>query len=129
MQLKSYLAIGLFIETTVICLIASFHFINIVSTIVLIMFNFLFITFIFQMNGTTARKAGILTVGNIIGLFWNLVFYYFSYAGLKYFGPSFSGFYTIIYPILNLMWIVPFWSLSLSFLPKHQYIADQLVKI
>jgi hypothetical protein len=61
-----------------------------------------------------------LTAGNIVGLFWNLIFYYLSLAGYDYFGVAFNAFYTLIYPILNLMWIVPFWSLSLGFLPKQQ---------
>jgi len=37
-----------------------------------------------------------------------------------YFGKMFDAFYTVIYPFLNLMWIVPFWSLSLSILPRMQ---------
>lgn len=59
-----------------------------------------------------------LTAGNLLGLFWNLLFYYLSLAGHEYLGVTFNAIFTMIYPILSLVWIVPFWSLSLSFLPK-----------
>jgi hypothetical protein len=43
-----------------------------------------------------------------------------------YFGKSFDAFYTVIYPLLNLMWIVPFWSLSLGVLPKMQTVNAEV---
>jgi hypothetical protein len=63
-------------------------------------------------------KLCLLTLGNLIGLFWNLIFYYFGLAGVLCFGEGFNVFYVMIYPFLNLMWIVPFWSFSLGILPK-----------
>jgi hypothetical protein len=62
--------------------------------------------------------VAILTVGNTIGFWANLLFFKFSLAGLGFFGGGFNAFYSFIYPFLNLMWIVPFWSLSISYLPK-----------
>ncbi len=108
------------LELIGLCLFASFHFINSESTLTLLMFNFLFATLTFQLNGSISRKLGLLAGGNVVGLFWNLVFFYFSSAGTLIFGKTFDAVYTIIYPILNLMWVVPFWSLSLGFLPKLQ---------
>lgn len=109
-----------FLEAIILCLVASFRLINLQSTATLLIFNALFISLIFQLNGSEFKKVSMLTAGNIVGLFWNLIFYYFSLAGYDYFGVAFNAFYTLIYPILNLMWIVPFWSLSLGFLPKQQ---------
>jgi hypothetical protein len=108
------------LELIALCLIITFRFINLESTITLVIFNFLFASLTFQLNGALSRKLGILVIGNLIGIFWNLVFYYFSLSGSLYLGRSFDALYTIIYPILNLMWVVPFWSMSLSFLPKTQ---------
>jgi hypothetical protein len=108
------------LELIALCLVASFRFINIESTVTLLMFNFLFASLTFQLSGSINRKLGLLTVGNMIGLFWNLVFFYFSSEGTLVFGKTFDAVYTIIYPILNLMWVVPFWSLSLGALPKMQ---------
>lgn len=110
----------LLLETIAVILVASFRFINLESTITLLMFNFLFASLIYQLNGSTSRKLSLLAVGNVVGLFWNLVFFCFSPAGTLIFGKPFDAAYTIIYPILNLMWVVPFWSLSLGVLPKMQ---------
>jgi hypothetical protein len=109
------------VEIIILCLIASLRFVNIQSTIALIIFNLFFASLFFQLNGSTTIKVGMLTTGNIIGVFWNLFFYYLSLTCCEYFGLSFNAVFTLIYPILNLMWIVPFWSLSLSFLPKMQF--------
>ena len=113
------------LQLIALSLMASFRFINLESTITLLIFNLLFASLIFQLNGTTSRKMCMLAMGNIVGFVWNLVFYYFSSAGAAYFGKAFDAFYTIVYPLLNLMWIVPFWSLSLSFLAKPQKIGAE----
>jgi hypothetical protein len=97
----------------------SYRFINLEATLSLLVFTFLFASLVFQLNGSLKRKLSLLTAGNLIGLFWNEVFYCFASAGTLNFGKTFDAAYTILYPILNLMWVVPFWSLSLSFLPKN----------
>jgi len=68
------LASGLFFEAIALCVIASFRFINIESAVTLLFFNLLFILLTFELNGTLNRKLGMLALGNIIGLFWNLSF-------------------------------------------------------
>ena len=88
------------------------------STLALIMFSFLFGSLISQLEGSVYRKLTMLALGNIVGLFWNIVFYYFSSAGFLILGQMFRPIHTISYPLLNLFWIVPFWSLSLSVLPR-----------
>jgi len=98
----------IFLEAIILCLIASFRLINLQSTVTLLIFNILFVSLIFQLNGSVLKKICMLTAGNMIGLFWNLIFHYFSLAGYAYFGVAFNAFYTLIYPILNLMWIVPY---------------------
>ena len=112
------LVLGLFLEAIALCLITSFRFINIESTATLLIFNLLFLSLTFQLNGALNRKLGILALGNIVGLFWNFVLYYFAIAGVTFFGESFNVFYAVFYPFLNFMWIVSFWSLSLTILPK-----------
>ena len=106
------------LQIVALCLLASFRFVSLESTITLVVFNFFFASIIFLLNGTINRKLGILAIGNVVGFFWNLVFNYFSVVGTFYFGKSFEAFYTITYPLLNLMWVVPFWSVSMGFLPK-----------
>jgi hypothetical protein len=96
-------------------LIASYRLMSIESTITLLIFNFLFISLIFQLKGTLAKKTLILATGNLVGFLCNFVFFNFSYAGLNLFGEQFKVVYTFLFPFLNLFWIVPFWSFSLSF--------------
>jgi hypothetical protein len=105
-------------ELIAICLIASVRFINWQSTIILCLFNFLFASLTFYLNGNKHQKLGLLTIGNIIGLSWNFVFFHFCEVGTLLFGVTFDAAYRMLYPFLNLMWIVPFWSVGLSLLPK-----------
>jgi len=114
----NFLVSGLFLEAIALCLIVSFRFINIESTVMLLIFNFLFASLTFQLNGTLGRKLGMLALGNILGLFWNYVFYFFAITGAAYFGKIFDAFYTILHPILNLIWIVSFWAQCLTALPR-----------
>ncbi len=108
----------LFFLVSISCLLASYQLLNLQTTLTLIIFNAFFISLFFQLNGTSLLKAGMLTTGNLLGLLWNFFFQYLSTTGNTYFGLPFSAIFILLYPILNLMWIVPFWSLSLSFLPK-----------
>jgi len=106
------------LEAIALCLIASFRFINIEATATLLIFNLFFFSLTVHLNGTLNRKLGVLALGNIMGLFWNFVLYYFAIAGVTFFGEPFNVFYAVSYPFLNFMWIVSFWSLSLTVLPK-----------
>ena len=123
---SSRLVLGLFLEAIVLCLIVSFRFINIESTVTLLIFNLLFLSLTFQLNGALNRKLGMLALGNIIGLFWNFVLYFFAIAGAMFFGEIFNVFYAVFYPLLNFMWIVSFWSLSLSVLPNPKSMRTEV---
>lgn len=125
-SIGSRLFLFFLLELIALCLIASYRFINLESAITLFIFNFLFASLTFQLNGTMPRKLGMLALGNVVGFFWNFLFYCFALAGAMYFGKSFDAFYTVIYPLLNLMWIVPFWSLSLGVLPKMQTVKAEV---
>ena len=115
---NSRLVLGLFVETIALCLITTFRFTNLESTVTLLVFNLLFFSLIFQLNGALNIKMGILALGNIIGLFWNFALYYFATSGIAFFGEPFNVFYAVFYPFLNFIWIVAFWSLSLTVFPK-----------
>jgi hypothetical protein len=72
-----------------------------------------------------SKKLGILSLGNITGLFWNSVLYHFAIAGVTFFGDPCNVFYAISYPILNFIWIVSFWSLSLAVLPNPKTLKQR----
>lgn len=123
---SSRLVLGLFLEAIALCLITSFRFINIESTVTLLIFNLLFLSITLQLNGSLNRKLGMLSLGNIIGLFWNFFLYFFAIAGVTFFGEMFNVFYAVFYPLLNFMWIVSFWSLSLSVLPNPKSMCAEV---
>ena len=93
-----------------------FRYISVESTIMLMIFNFLFASLIFQLNGMLRKKLCVLALGNIIGLFWNYVFSLFAVTAPSCFGEIFGVFYIILNPLLNLTWSVSFRSISLTFL-------------
>ncbi len=102
-------------EFIALCITASYFRVDSQSAMTLLIFNLLFAPLLFQLNGSTTRKIALLTLGSIIGLFWQFIFNYFVSTC---FGDSFGVLYTIAYPLLNLMWVVPLWAFSLSILPE-----------
>ncbi len=112
-----------FVEAIILCLVASYLLIkseysaaNIQSTATLAIFNVLFVTLMFQLNASLNRKLGLLTLGNVIGLCWNFIFNSFDVAGTISFGQNFNFLYMIFFPFLSSLWIISFWSLSLTIL-------------
>ena len=114
------LASGLLLEIVALCTISAYVFVNAESLLTLLIFDFLFLTLTFYLHGSLPQKLGLLAIGNVVGLLCNLLFYAVQVVGLSYFGVDFNILYKIAYPLLNLLWIVSFWSFSLSALPKPQ---------
>ncbi len=114
----NYLFYPLFAVVIALCLIISYRAINVQSTFTLGLFTFLFATLTFRLAGTAIQKLAALTVGNVLGLIWNFVFSVFSSAGAAAYGKPFTALYSLMFPFLTLMWVVPFWAISLSLLPK-----------
>jgi hypothetical protein len=90
------------------------------SPFMLIIFNFFFVSLTFPLNGTLTRKMFILFIGNIIGLLWNNLFSLSADAVAPYLGEAFTPLHIILSPFANLIWIVSFWSLSLTFLSNSR---------
>ncbi len=90
------------------------------SAYMLIIFNFLFVSLTFPLNGTLKKKSFMLLVGNAIGLLWNYLFSLFAYSVAYQFGEFFNTLYIVLSPFLNLVWIVSFWSISLTALTNSK---------
>ncbi len=86
----------------------------------LTVFNFLFVSLIFPLDGALAVKVLTLSLGNMIGLFWNSIFYLFVYGLADYSGDFFRILYPILSPFANLIWIVTFYSMGLTFLSSFE---------
>lgn len=115
-----YLRAGIFAGTIITYTILSFSYISSESAIMLMIFNFLFISLVFPLRGKLVKKIMLLLLGNIIGFLWNNIFSLFAYTAVHYLGESFNIGYLILNPLLNLFWIVSFWSISLSFLANSR---------
>jgi hypothetical protein len=101
-------------------MLLSSSFVSNESVYMLIIFNFLFVSLTFPLDGTLTRKISMLLIGNIIGLFWNYLFSLFAYTVAYYLGESFNTLYIILSPLVNLIWIVSFWSISLTALANSK---------
>jgi len=118
----SKLLMILFIELTLLCVIATYFLIDLQSTVVLFAFNALFILLLLQLNGSLLAKLGLLASGNAIGMIWNYCFHQlivYANDSLIISNTTLSIFYTVTYPFLNSLWVISFWSLSLAIL--HNY--------
>lgn len=114
------LASALLLVIIALCLIASYRLINTESTVTLLVFDFLFLSLTFHLKGTLLEKLALSALGNLVGILCNFIFYAIQVVGVAYFGDGFNVFYALSYPVLNLLWVVSFWSFSLAALPKPQ---------
>ena len=101
-------------------ILLSFCFVNSEVAFMLMVFDFLFVSLVFPLDGSFVKKIGLLLIGNVIGLLWNSVFSSFSYVAACYFGGFLNVLYMILNPLLNLIWVVSFWSISLSVLASSK---------
>lgn len=112
----SHIVFGFCLGAIISYMLLYFHYLGTEAAFMLIVFNFLFVSLTFPLNGALTTKVLMLSLGNMIGLLWNYVFFLFFYTLTDYFGEFFSTSYLILSPFANLIWIVTFYSLSLSFL-------------
>jgi hypothetical protein len=107
------------VEAIVLCLLIAAFYINLQSLVTLLIFNGFFVSLTFQFHGSLNKKFCLLILGNGIGLFWNFVFDFFSVSAVQAAADSFQlqlfkTCYTIFFPFLNTLWVISFWSLSLT---------------
>jgi len=115
-----HLIFGFSIGAIASYMLLSSSFVSSESVYMLIIFNFLFVSLTFPLDGTLTRKISMLLIGNIIGLFWNYLFSLFAYTVAYYLGEFFNTLYIILSPLVNLIWIVSFWSISLTVLANSK---------
>lgn len=115
-----HLIFGFSIGAIASYMLLSSSFVSSESVYMLIIFNFLFVSLTFPLDGTLTRKIFMLLIGNIIGLFWNYLFSLFAYTVAYYLGEFFNTLYIILSPLVNLIWIVSFWSISLTALANSK---------
>lgn len=110
--------IAAFVIGVALYLFLSATFINVESAVMLTVFNALFVTLTFHLEGSGIRKAFLILLGNTCSFCWNYLFFLFSHFGAHYMGEPFKILYALINPFLNAMWTVFFWSISLTALSR-----------
>jgi hypothetical protein len=108
------------IGTTAIILFIYFslqHILNETALISITIFNFLFVFLLLPLEGPLFQKVYLLVAGNIVGLVWHFIKSSFGAASVFYLGADTFKIINVIFgPIIDLVWIVSVWSLSLSML-------------
>ncbi len=120
MKRSDYLILSFSITGIIFCILLSYIFINKESTFILAVFNLLFITLTFPLDGKLIYKTCLLLLGNIVGAFLNYFFLLFTFLGIYCLGEFFNIICAILNPFANLVWIVSFWSISLAFLANSK---------
>jgi hypothetical protein len=111
---------SIFLLISGLCLLITFNVDRLSPFVILAIFNILFLSIFYQLEGSLTKKTAILAAGNLLGTSFNFLFSTFSTIAGQQLGASLELLFSLAYPILTLLWIVPFWALSLSSLPKPQ---------
>ena len=116
----NYLHMSIGVGVAAIMLLIYFPLCRILNESALIsiaVFNFLFIFLLFPLEGQLFRKVYLLVAGNLVGLVWHFIKLSFRAASVFYLGAgAFKIITVVVGPIIDLIWIVSVWSLSLSVL-------------
>lgn len=116
----NYVHMSVGIGTTAIMLLIYFslhHILNETALISITIFNFLFVFLLLPLEGPLFQKVYLLVAGNIVGLVWHFIKSSFEAASVFYLGAdTFEIITVVIGPIIDLVWVVSVWSLSLSVL-------------
>lgn len=89
-RLTRHTTLGLFILVITLCIVLSYHLVNLEFCIASLVFNLFFTSLFFQLSGVFKLKVAFLTAGNVIRLFWNLLFQNLAFNGRFIFGDSFQ---------------------------------------
>ncbi|PVX24622.1 MAG: hypothetical protein CW691_07090 [Candidatus Bathyarchaeum sp.] len=124
-----HLAIGSAIVTVVIFfqvqLISSFDLSALFS---IIFFNILFLFLIFPLEGPLRRKVVLLIVGNQVGILWHGIQVLLEDAILFLNTDTFKIMFLVTRPLIDFVWIVAVWSISLSMMTAYKTKAERLEK-
>lgn len=101
-------------------ILAHFQLVSLLSLsalIAIIIFNLLFVFLLFPLEGSFLRKVGLLFAGNFVGALWYLIRSAFQEASVLFLSlEAFKVITVVLSPIIDFIWVVSLWSLSLSVL-------------
>jgi len=90
-------------------------------------FNLLFVFLLFPLEGTLLRKIVLLFAGNSVGLLWYLIQLSLKEVSMFFLSTDAFKIITILAkPLIDFVWIVSIWSLSLSVLASAKRKTERL---
>ena len=90
-------------------------------------FNVLFVCLLFPLEGTLLSKIALLFAGNSVGVLWCLIQLAFQEASFFFLSTdAFKVIALIGKPLIDFVWIVSIWSLSLSVLASAKRKTERL---
>ncbi|MCW4034242.1 MAG: hypothetical protein NWF03_02630 [Candidatus Bathyarchaeota archaeon] len=103
------------------------HIFDLSALVAISFFNLLFVCLLFPLEGPILRKIGLLFAGNIVGVAWYLIQYAFQEASFFFVTTDAFKFITIFAkPLIDFVWIVTLWSISLSVLASTKRKNEEL---
>jgi len=121
-SMRYHIILGFLMGAAFSCLLWSSPLLSKEALVMLVIFNFLFVSLTFPLEGMLAVKLFLLLGGDFVGFAWNYVLSQLVGAITSYFGEYVNTAYLLLSPFLNLVWIVSFWTLSLTALSKSKNI-------
>lgn len=89
-------------------------------------FNLLFVFLLFPLEGTLLRKTVLLFAGNSVGALWYLIQLPFEDAFFFLDTDTFKIILLVAKPLIDFVWVVSIWSLSLSVLASYKRKTERM---
>lgn len=124
-----HMAVGSVLVTTIIVLhLQLIHTFNLPALAAIGFFNLLFLFLLFPLEGPLLRKIVLLIAGNHVGVLWYIIQSSFEDAFFFLNTDLFRIIVLIAKPLIDFVWIVAVWSLSLSVLASYRIKMERLEK-
>ena len=125
-----HMAVGSVLVTTIIFLhtqlIPTF---DLPALVAIGFFNLLFLFLLFPLEGPLLRKTVLLIGGNTVGVLWYLIQLSLKEASMFFLrADTFMIINLVAWPLIDFVWIVAVWSLSLSVLASYRIKLKRLEK-
>jgi hypothetical protein len=115
------MAIGSFLAAALLIMhIRLFRVLDISALVALSFFNMLFVFLLFPLEGTLLRKIVLLLAGNSVGVLWYIIQLSLEDAFFFLNADIFKILVLVAKPLVDFVWIVSVWSLSLSVLASYK---------
>ena len=124
-----HMAVGSFFAAAI--LLMHFQLFRILDSSALVavsFFNMLFVFLLFPLEGTLLRKIVLLFAGNSVGVLWYVLQFSFEDAFFFLNLDAFKVIFLVAKPLVDFVWVVSVWSLSLSVLASYKRKTERLEK-